>query len=925
MVRAAQLIEDPRRSTEPGAHIRCVLLLLMLTLAMLPTTISAAPELSRTMPLDGEVLQRTPSAVAVAFDEPINPALSTLTMLDIHGNTVEGTSLAFDPTGTGMTLRVPSNLPDGVYTLIWHAVSATDGAVTQSWSSFSVGVDENAVAAVQRGLGEDPQNGNWLQATSRTLALIGIVAAMAVWPVWRAIIRPSVGGGWRRAVPITLRIQQFAIITLVVAAVGSVLELLARAQSHPGVDFIDRLMSMLGHTDWGFWWLTRMVFIVLLGVGLSFIGWWFPRRHPVRNIVLWILTVLITLPIAFSSHAWTEGDGLATTVAFDAVHMLMAGLWGGGVLVLAWMAPVILRRERNAINLGNLARRFGWLSLVAWFVLAVTGLHAADVHVGNIAALLNTAYGMALIGKIALTLIAIALTAIIIRSLATRHPDSRLGRLTVAQAAMLVGILLTVGRLNTAVPARQSLEQDASQTSTTVSISEQAVPYLVAPGNVGMNHLLLEIPSTLYLSSEATVLLDITPVDRPELGMKTIQFFRITDNNFEHIGAEFSLPGSYDLTLRVADTGADEQTFSFSQSFGDTSDALPLPADAWTFGPVGGLGGLALLTLGAAGIGSALFTAQPRLRVQAGGLGVASIALAAVVLATSQVESVADQTEQLGVIDPNDSAMVARGQDLYGQYCVTCHGADLRGTGPISESLIPPATDFGQPHAMVHTDEQMVDFVRNGVPPSAMPGFNSQLSDEDIRSVVAYLQNWQEQFDPRNVQEVDAEGNPIPAAVCEVSPLRFEELPTLFHHGLMPETRRGTPLVRAADAEVGPDQTDAVMWTVEQMVGCANEDTILSQLRLYTPMMLQEIYPGGLTWELTSETTSPAEPLAQADLITVEDVQSVTMLADGRVAVSIIFDDPAGHGIVPNANPISQVTLVLVQGDDAVWYIDEIR
>lgn len=60
-------------------------------------------------------------------------------------------------------------------------------------------------------------------------------------------------------------------------------------------------------------------------------------------------------------------------------------------------------------------------------------------------------------------------------------------------------------------------------------------------------------------------------------------------------------------------------------------------------------------------------------------------------------------------------------------------------------------------------------------------------------------------------------------------------------------------------------------------------------------------------------TTSRPELLEPDEQVRIDDVQSITWLADGRIAVTVIFSDPAGIGVVPGAGVITQVTLVITQ------------
>lgn len=43
-----------------------------------------------------------------------------------------------------------------------------------------------------------------------------------------------------------------------------------------------------------------------------------------------------------------------------------------------------------------------------------------------------------------------------------------------------------------------------------------------------------------------------------------------------------------------------------------------------------------------------------------------------------------------------ESLMVARGRDLFGQYCVTCHGYSGKGDGPLAAVLKTPPADLTQ-------------------------------------------------------------------------------------------------------------------------------------------------------------------------------------------------------------------------------------
>src|SRR6266571_488592 len=104
-------------------------------------------------------------------------------------------------------------------------------------------------------------------------------------------------------------------------------------------------------------------------------------------------------------------------------------------------------------------------------------------------------------------------------------------------------------------------------------------------------------------------------------------------------------------------------------------------------------------------------------------------------------------------IDVRDPAQVSRGRVVYEQRCAACHGQRLEGQAnwrarlPNGRLLAPPHDDTG--HTWHHPDEVLFAIVKNGlVPPYApagyesdMPAFGPVLADEDIRAVLAYIEN----------------------------------------------------------------------------------------------------------------------------------------------------------------------------------------
>jgi mono/diheme cytochrome c family protein len=90
---------------------------------------------------------------------------------------------------------------------------------------------------------------------------------------------------------------------------------------------------------------------------------------------------------------------------------------------------------------------------------------------------------------------------------------------------------------------------------------------------------------------------------------------------------------------------------------------------------------------------------------------------------------------------------VASGRALYGQYCASCHMADLSGAPdwktPLDDGTYPPPPHDSTGHTWHHPDRLLLEIVRDGLddPSSTMPTFNGVLEDNDILAIVDYLRS----------------------------------------------------------------------------------------------------------------------------------------------------------------------------------------
>ena len=96
----------------------------------------------------------------------------------------------------------------------------------------------------------------------------------------------------------------------------------------------------------------------------------------------------------------------------------------------------------------------------------------------------------------------------------------------------------------------------------------------------------------------------------------------------------------------------------------------------------------------------------------------------------------------------DDLAAIARGQQLFQTYCLLCHGADGKGTGPIAKGLPHPPADLTHHFHRAPGDGDAYLFWRvsegGQVEPfkssqSVMPAFKAVLSEDQRWDVLAYV------------------------------------------------------------------------------------------------------------------------------------------------------------------------------------------
>ena len=80
-----------------------------------------------------------------------------------------------------------------------------------------------------------------------------------------------------------------------------------------------------------------------------------------------------------------------------------------------------------------------------------------------------------------------------------------------------------------------------------------------------------------------------------------------------------------------------------------------------------------------------------------------------------------------------------KGERVFNNFCVACHGPQGKGDGPLAKDLTPPPANLTSQDVRQDSDEELLGIIRNGQPGTAMPPWKASLTEQQILDVLAYV------------------------------------------------------------------------------------------------------------------------------------------------------------------------------------------
>ena len=733
---------------------------------------SAHANLLKASPEPSEALDGPPERVIIWFTEAIEPAFSTITVLDARGADITQGATTFDATEPTAMWVPLAQVETGTYTVVWKNVSSVDGHKATGSYLFSVG--EPLGTGAQTSVIEQPIIQSPADPAVRWIIYIGI-AVFAGGLLFELLIPARVARteDEHESLSFTFRVSDSFTSIALIAIIVVILAQIAQIALQSAIAFDDasasvdptRLFDILTQSDWGRFWAWRFTAATL--AALTLLAAIQTRKTAARSLkddeleelpfttespfgiaALAIGGVYLLLISLTSHNAATPIDIRWFAIATDLIHVLAATTWVGGIayLLVASVHAIRSNDQSSRTALLTFATRFAPLAIFTTTVLVASGIVSSLLQV-TIPEALNTPYGRVLGAKIILLAILIALAIRNNRSVAKSSKSSNastrtLQRYITIELAVAFTVLLATAGLASLEPARLYAERKgigvADYVNAKETIAGATIDARLDPGNTGNN----------------TLTVNITDNGEPFLSATDVRArVKYLDDDFSEyfIPLTNSAPGQWhldDITISVAGAYQLDVTVVRSDSFDShvstrfsaKSDSLASdlirPSAKTTmiaFGILISVAGLAYLFVTTIIAKPVSHNIHPHY-----GISIVVITIGIFAILNAFTAGIGIPDESKGNPFPLTQGSIQIGLETYTTTCATCHGDTGIGDGPAGLALNPPPADLAV-HVPLHTDNELYSFIADGIEGTPMVAQLGNLSSDEIWHLVNYI------------------------------------------------------------------------------------------------------------------------------------------------------------------------------------------
>jgi copper transport protein len=422
----------------------CCALVGVVLLAATPPAAQAHAVLEDTSPGQGAHLTRAPHRVVFHFDEPVEIAFGSVRVYDGKGDRVdEGATEHIGGRGDEVGVRLRSGLGESSYSATYRVISADSHPVSGGFV-FTVG-NATTPARTLDELIDSGGSGPVTETAFGVVRALGYLAlALAVGgaafaaAVWRPVLRASAGAtdDWLTAGDAFAgRVRRLVLIAVAIGLLSSALAMLLQGAIASGTSLwrtIDPgVVGDVVGTRFGTVYALRLVaWLAVAGLLLAPVPGLrvptlrqatlgatgvvvAPPATATSATVLAVLLAFLCLTPALAGHA-SATDPTWLLIPANFLHVVCMSVWVGGIAMLLGALPAATSRlepsDRSRLLAASVGR-FSTFALGAVAVLVASGVVQAIAELQSLADLTGTAFGRAILIKVALLIGLICLGA----------------------------------------------------------------------------------------------------------------------------------------------------------------------------------------------------------------------------------------------------------------------------------------------------------------------------------------------------------------------------------------------------------------------------------------------------------------------------------------------------------------------------------
>jgi len=722
----------------------------------------------RSQPGSNESVDVAPNRIIIWFTEPVEPNFSTISVFNHRGDSVDlGKTVVDNNDPTILSVEViPLNT--GTYTVAWRNLSTIDGHIVRGSYVFAVGetvrTETTSPIMKEQPLFKSPFEPifKWIVLLA-SLSLVGGILFQVV--VSKPILWRRDSNQIERQIAMQAELKSFHIIwlsgaVLLIASIGQLILQVMSIMDIPIQDMsLQVTLKVCLETHWGQMLIIRTGLLSLTLLSLVYVHRYLslnrmsPGEISSVSYIVWaavlILGCIMLGTFSMTSHGAATLSVRNGALVSDYIHLLAAAFWIGSLFHLVCILPLIFKtvsitQRRNL--LARLIPRFSFIAISSFFVLIITGLYVGWSQI-VVPMGIYTPYGWTLIAKIGVVLTIAIIGAINLFTIKPRlqSNDSSgnwLRRLILIEVGLALVILCLVGILTSLQPGRQVASQQAQEAQKQISRQDTSegldIAFRIEPGRVGVNNIYISLTDQRKNLPENITDLELTLsyVDK-DIGSITETMQKVDTGEYILKNQLISLIGTWQIETVVRQSdNFDARTairFQVNAPLGNFEDFTP----SRELGRL--LWGIELILIGFLFILTGIplggwWKPQGALIM---GSGLTAFILGIFLAVSTDFFSSEPSTILINSFPPTNESLTI-GRQIYKLRCQSCHGIEGLGDGPASYNLNPRPADLSV-HVPLHPEAALFDFVKHGIPGTAMLPLEDELTDDEIWHTINHV------------------------------------------------------------------------------------------------------------------------------------------------------------------------------------------